>query len=706
MKILNPVHIKSDKRWMLFFGNRKNTRVGRQSVVRVQHALSGLVLLMLLATTATAQQTQESQIDAPLLDVSHGLRAYHLVEELIAEQPDQSVKTGPIRVTGLLGVKLTLRTQGIVVGHGEAYRQDMGLDLDQPAGSVDLVPLIRQATEQAKAEVAENLNDARMRALLEGRSIPDPVELSVADVHSRIIVDLELAYDLQQIKIPNDAGQDAVFAQFAPGYHGLAFINEATGARAWIWPGEVIARNIAPASQLMLGLKQIGIDRSYVGQLAKPDGLALARFKTILLVRPAPEKKPMRIIRSGVDSPRYALEERQLESMSDRLVQHLVQRFTSDSQLRGTYHPTSGRYDPQIAADEQAALACYAIVHHAKYLADVRPRAQAHLGHAGIALDTATLLAGNALAQQDPDIRVLSLSLLTMLEAPPGTADNALRDQIGQRLMQELVRRNNDAEDDSQLNSGASALAAAALAGWYERIRQPKVGQLVSQLIDSVWSDAQPVPSISALPWLMLAQEQVGDLLVTDDQAQAHEQQLKRHRTAIAHLIDQLCQYQVIEKPEFGPDDVMGGFVLSPGPAGSPPNPDWRNAQPLMLIAIALRDDALTADNDKLGWMIAVSYSARFIEQLMMKDASCFYVRDHVSALSGVRMAPWDNRLALAPTAMSLLAITELQTSLLQMRGGPPVQNPEGDANGAPQQTSDTTRTDNAAESTIAPDGP
>ena len=95
MKILNPVHIKSDKRWMLFFGNRKNTRVGRQSVVRVQHALSGLVLLMLLATTATAQQTQENQIDAPLLDVSHGLRAYHLVEDLIAEQPDQSVKNRP-----------------------------------------------------------------------------------------------------------------------------------------------------------------------------------------------------------------------------------------------------------------------------------------------------------------------------------------------------------------------------------------------------------------------------------------------------------------------------------------------------------------------------------------------------------------------------------------------------------------------------------
>ena len=167
--------------------------------------------------------------------------------------------------------------------------------------------------------------------------------------------------------------------------------------------------------------------------------------------------------------------------------------------------PPAAGYDPQIAADEQAALACYAIVHHAKYLADVRPRAQAHLGHAGIALDTATLLAGNALAQQDPDVRVLSLTLLTMLEAPPGTADNALRDQIGQRLMQELVRRNNDAENDSNLNSGASALAAAALAGWYERIRQPKVGQLVSQLIDSVWSDAQPVPSISALQWLMLA---------------------------------------------------------------------------------------------------------------------------------------------------------------------------------------------------------
>ena len=36
-------------------------------------------------------------------------------------------------------------------------------------------------------------------------------------------------------------------------------------------------------------------------------------------------------------------------------------------------------------------------------------------------------------------------------------------------------------------------------------------------------------------------------------------------------------------------------------------------------------------------------------------------------------MAPWDNRLALAPTAISLLAVTELQTSLATFRPTPPV---------------------------------
>ena len=691
MKILNPVRDKSDKTKMLFSSITKATPMGRQSVALMQHGLWGLMIVVLFASVTTAQQPAPSQIDAPLLDVSHGLRAYHLVENLLAERPNLPAKSDPIRVTGLLGVKLTLRSQGITVGHGEAYREDLGLGLDQPIEAIDLVPLIRRATEQAKAEVLESLADARLRAILEGRTMPDPVELAVADVYTRIIVDLELAYDLERIKVAKDAAPDTVFARFAPGYHGLTLINEATGARAWIWPGEVISRNISPPSQLTLGLKQIGIDRSNVTTLARPDGIDLARFNTILLVRPAPERQPTRIIRSGVDAPRYTMDEHQLSTMSDLLIGHLFQRFTSDNRLRGTYHPTSGRYDPSIAADDQAALTCYAVMHHARYLSDTRALDETPRQYAQRALDAATLLAQNTLnLKEEADLRVLSLTLLTMLEAPPGMADDQLRERVGRRLMQEVTHRKHAAGKPSELDSGSTALAAAALAGWYARTRQPEIGRLASSLIDAFWSDPQKVPNISALPWLLLAHAWVGDLVVVDEVVESRPEEVNRRRSAIARLIDQICQYQVIETPAFGPDDVKGGFVLSPGPAGSPPNPDWHNAQPLMLLSTALRDDAITAGQDKMGWLIAVSFSARFIEQLMMDDASCYYVRDSVSALGGVRMAPWDNRLALAPSAMSLLAITELQTTLAEMRGKSTTQDESDAPTGTQEQKLDT----------------
>ena len=641
--------------------------------------LLGAITILTIAPSGQAQDVGESAIEAPLLDVSHAKRAYAWVETALAEQPGEAVIADPIPVTGLIGVRLTLRSDGFVVGQGVAYRPDLISALDQPGRPVDLVTLLAQATDQAKQGVLNSLADARLRAVLEGRSIPEPVQLNVADVHLRMVADLELAYDLQSIKLPSTSDTQDIFAQFAPCYHGLAFTDPTTGTWSWVWPGEAIARNISPSTYLTLGLKRLGLDRDAVQQLARPDGISLARFKTLHLVRPVRGLDPIVLVRSGPDLPRYTVDESQLVGMSDRLIEHLNSRFLPDHRMRGTYHPTSGRYDPPFASPEQAALACYAMVHHCRLLAVTRPLDNSRQVFLDRALEASKLIAWYALSlDKNPDPQVPALVLLTMLEVPAEKVDQPLRDRGADlllKLIDETDQTNEPADEQPakpKLKDAEAALSAAALATLYDRTRRPEVGQAARRLIDQVWDQPDHTPGISAMPWLLLAQQRAGDLLYPPDADDNSAQTLAQRRAILGQMIDRLCQYQVIEKPALGPDDVLGGFVLTPAPVGSPPNPDWRNAQALMLLAVALRDDSLTADHDKLGWLISAGYAARFVGQLMMEDNSCYYVRDRIGARGGMRMAPWDNRLALAPSAISLMALTELQTTLNAMHPEPP----------------------------------
>ncbi len=671
---------------MGLWGNTHNRTLWLKNHLWAGWALGVVLGVVMVVPTALAQVPGELSINAPLLDASHGLRAYRQVETWLSDpsvarqggepgepggagEPGAGVK--PIRVTGLIGVRLVFRTEGIVVGEGRAYREDMLAALDGPGEAVDLIPLLLLAIERAEVGVRESLADARLRAVLAGRSLPDDKKLTVADVSANMNVELELGYGLRTVTVPADAKPDEVYARFAPCYHGLAFVDGKRGAWSWVWPGDAISRNISPPSQLMLGLKGLGMGREAVKDLARPGGAGLARFTTIHIVRPYTGAPPTVLVRSSGKQPRYAVSERELVSMGDRLIEHLFSRITSGDQVRGTYHPTSGRYDPPVAPDDQAALACYAMVHHSRYLLDARPADQSPMVYAQRATRLASQMATRLLeTQEQVEPKVLALVLLTLLETPTLESDQGLRDRLGEQLLKQVSL--DGADGGTRMNVGAAALSSAALASLYERTRDEALGEAVWALMDRLWVKQGKAPNLVALPWLAMAQERAGGLLADADASGDRRAELDRRRIILSRVIDLLCRHQVIERPTLGPDDVLGGFVLSPGPAGSPPNPDWRNAQPLMFISIMLRDDLATKGRDKLGWLLSAGYSARFVGQLMMDDSSCYYVRDRVGARGGVRMAPWDNRLALAPTAMSLLAITELQTSLATFRPTPP----------------------------------
>jgi hypothetical protein len=724
MKNLQTAHTRSDTLRMMPPGNTRSAAVGRLGLVSVLAAVGVMLGSVLSGTAVRAQDNPgpggvsgsipgvnpgagdgggaDEAIDAPLLDASHALRAHRQVQDWLAAGEASVQGLQPIRVTGLFGVRLTLRSEGFMVGQGEAYRQDIPAALNAPGPAVDLLPLLAEATVQAIAGVRDSLADARLRAVLEGRYLPESRELSVAEVSSRMVIDLELGYGLRSLAVPAYAGPDAVYARFAPCYHGLGFSDTQSGAWAWVWPGEATARNISPSSQLAVGIKRLGFDRGQITQLARPGGIGLARFRTFHVVRPSPGARPMLLVRGASDRPRYAVSERGLETLGDLLIEHLSARITTDLDVRGTYLPTSGRYDPPIATDDQAALACYAMTHHSRYLTTARPNDTNAAAFARRALQVATGIGwrtiedggqpgeqaggqagGPSGGRAGP--QVAALVLLTLLETRAPDPDKDLRDRLGERLLSLVQPSGPDdaAGGGPQMNDASLALSALALATWYERTRDPRVGEAVWSLMDRLWDRPDhTAPNLSALPWLALAHERAADLLAQTDPSGERQAELARRRTVLAEVVERLCLSQVIERPALGPDDVLGGFVLTPGPAGSPPNPNWRNAQPMMFLSTVLRDGSVTQGRDKLGWLLSAGYSARFVGQLMMDDASCYYVRDRKAARGGVRMAPWDNRLALAPTAMSLLAVTELQTTLATFKPAPAAPKPDTDKAG------------------------
>ena len=689
MKKLSLFCAWADNTRLLFLGNVKCRQMSFPCHTAKAVLLCILGLLTVLHTPVRAQGPADSgsaadlgqAIQAPLLDASHAMRAHRQVQTWLIEGSSNVQAAEPVRVTGLAGVRVTLRYRGFEVGRGQAVREDLSSVTDQPGPAADLMSLLAKATTKAMLGVEQSLADTQLRAVLEGRASVGNDKPSIAKLSTGILVELELAYGVTSVRLPADASEGKVYTRFAPGYHGLAVENDQGGGVSWVWPGEAIARNIQPTSQLLLGLRRAGYERDLLPRLAKPDGPGLLRFDTFHVVRPAIDLDPLLLVRGKSDLPRYAVSEEALVGLSDRLMEHLAGRFTLRDRVLGTYQPTSGRYDPPFANDDLTALTCYAVIHHVRYLAQARPNDTATMAYAQRALNLANDL-GARLAQEGKQAKpqTAALVLLSLLESQTADVDKVLRDRLSELLV-DRVQDEAVTEQGGRVNA-AEALVLASLATYFQQTRDPQVGLAVAQLQDRAWR-AERSPDLAALPWLILAHERVSGLELTSDKAGEKALTELRQRNT-AGMINLLCKRQIIEPPDLGPKDVLGAFVLNPLPPGAagadgvaqgPPSPDWHNAQPLILLAVALRDDQITAGQDKLGWMLSAGLSARFIGQLMMDETSCYYVKDPDAALGAVRMAPWDNRLAPAPSAMSLIALTELQTTLASLR---PEMQPAG----------------------------
>lgn len=612
------------------------------------------------------------KLAAPLVDWNDAKQAQALVRQWLVQGKVPTKASGSIKVSGVIGIRITLRTLGVMAGKGDAYRRHLSTLVNHVGPAVDMTPLIKQAARHAFASVRNHLKDLQLRAMLTGNNGQMVKLPKLSEIADRLQIGVQVATQLTAIHVPTGAKSGAIFHMFAPDYHGLRMTGAHGQGQAFIWPATALARNVDPESQLYRLLSRIGLGPGALDTIARPGGPKLQRFDVIQVVRPRVGMPVMHLIRGNELLPAHSITGPTLDDIAQRLTGALRQRIIPGEQvLRGTYHPTTQMFDPAVASNRSAGLACYALTVQAAHRLSEGSHDDEAKAFAHSALSIVQRMAGTG-SGKHLSPAAGALVLMTMVDSPVGGVDKAVRDRLAHWLMGLANAKGGfhlAGKKQAALSSATEALITAALAQWYARTRDAAAGKIVSRSLQAVWQQMQKNVNISALPWLMIAQNKAGDLLKADGLA-GSRQAVAAREVGLAKLVSALVNRQVETVPAAGPADVVGGYQLTTIPQGAPPTPDWHSAEVLTFISAALRNKAVTRGQDQLGWILSAGLGVRFIGQLMIAQPSCFYIQDQQDAMGAVRVALWNNRLPVSATAMSLLGVTTLQDMLASTASG------------------------------------
>lgn len=650
-------------------------RGGNMSVASWLKGLGGWFCGCVLVTAvvqmpAVAQPVEETPaLQAPLVDASHALRVYRAMEEWVREGSVAKPQAA-IPVTGLAGARVTLRSMGHTVAIGDCvYDAEETFSPTEPA---DLVAVVRSAAERA-------ITDFNQRAAEQAKAADDPMRqpIKLTDLSALLTVDLQLAHALEPLVMRADARPDELIRQYAAGYHGLHMMPPPeTGERrgVWSWPATNLAANIAPPQQIAQLMRALGFRPDMdLERIARPGGPQVQRFAVIHVTRPAPRQPVEQLIRGNVILPVAQINSRTLEGVQQRLASHLLAVQKKDGSYYGTYEPSRDEIG-DTASIEETALATYALAH---YVAAGDDGAWADSDADAL---TPTMAARRTLElllpaltnpYEPPRAKAWALTLLTILEWPEAAAYKEQREQLRGLLLTvrgpDHLFRDGRGMNSKPLEAAGQALVLAALAQLYEQTRDEKLAEQIAESLDAAWMAYLKTPVINGLSTLAATALRMNQLGVTSRGAadpaalrKQHEERLQLVRDALAEL----RQGQVVEPPALGPADVLGGFDLSPIASAGAPYPDWQSVHALNVMTATLRHPELLGENDRLRLTVDCAMAARFLAQLMFDQPGCFYLRQHSLVLGGVRQSLADNTVAIAPTALTLIAITDLRQTL------------------------------------------
>jgi len=667
-----------------------------------------LVLLLALAAQVTAQPGQTPAkpprlkdlpaadgvlpLTAPLVDRSHVEQAHRLAEQWVRQGRVVPAQAKRIPASGVVSVRATLRWLGKTMGSAQidADRFD-----DEHVSDVAAMTAlaVRGALRQTEDELQQRQRIAEQRQPADVRDVdPDrpvaPVPNNPADlltlkrIAPLLLVDLQVAHSLATVHVPPGDDELAVMDRVAFGYHGLRMsLGNGSGAigrsrHAWAWPGNMLAANVQPHSQLVSLLSDIGMRNDRLKTVGRAGGPTLQRFDVIHVVRPTRDQPRTQLVRGNVPLPAAPFTGADVEGLAHHLARHLIRRVhATDGSMTGTYHPTSDRFEPEAAPTWEVALAAYALGRYADVFAGEGLNTNAVLlFDAKQAMQRATRFVLLQLRDptRRPDAAATSLALLTLVESSAMVQNKPDRDVLIASL---LARQSPDgaflggvAPNAPPLNVQTQSLVLAALSAAFEQTRDPRVGQAVDRGRTWLWKQMNAVRLLESLPWLPAAELRLHRVAPPDPTDKEATKQWNVKADAIRSLAAAMRSRQVSVPPQVGPPDVVGGFDLTEQSVDKPPQPHWQSSEGLMLLTMSLHPPLLTDPADRVSRLLDCGLAARFLAQLMMDDPSCYYARSPADARGGVRELFWNNELRVEPTAKTLLAVTELRAALDAMR--------------------------------------
>ena len=693
-----------------------------------------------------AKAPAPAALDAPILDESHVRHVYATAEEWV-RSGRSPVDVAPLRVTGVTGVRATLRWMGMSVGVGQVTTQAIPTS---EKGSADLALATQIAVNQAldafeqtlakrreqwEAERVKGLDEAvkgavpstqpdRNAPVANPHAGPRPDAMSLKTVAPNLRLDLQVAGPLEAIRIDEKAAPDALFSQFAPGYHALRMTRPKGNSLsdAWVWPATALAANTMPTTQVrsMLSALEFDINKDFQ-RIGRPNGPALQRAVVIHIARSSGTEAGMTkdasaaevLVRGSVLLPPVPIEEKTLDSLSRTYAAFLARRMKNEVtiedprekgklkprqisviRMAGTYLPSSGVYETLSASDDEIALTTYALARWAKSLdglsafVDDKGHSRLPVDLLDLKLEVESALRNNLETILSGPIQdgtaspsVLAYSLLTLLESPRMADRKMQRDDIARNLfgliqedgaMQGKIAKDKNRVEPVAVGAASHAMITFALAGWYQQTRDG--ANLPALLRASRWGWAHPATRSSpeALMWMINAELVMRKALagVTDADGKPPQTGVSdKMILAAAHSFRETQIVRAPEGPGAGPADVVGGFVtMRMALETSAEAPDWRSATFVYFLAATLRDPKLGEPKDRLATLLAAGLGARFIQQLTFDPKGGYYVRSPEDTLGGVRVSLWDNRLPASSTAMALLAFTELREAIASIK--------------------------------------
>lgn len=584
------------------------------------------------ASPAQPQQPQpkvkSTDPDAPP-DPASSMRAFKMLNGWvrrwsIPENP------APDDLTAFPGAAITLRLRGEIVGRGS----DMGGDLKT----------------LWRAAVAA-LGEANHRMPLENDALRDE---SVKEMVRDMTLSLELAGPLVPINVKTFEEAERTLS---PGLDGVAVrIGDRTAS---MFPGTMLATNTTIALALGAMASQAGADPTLSliepADLVSKHGATLYRFRVSHLAQPASGREAEFLYRGARLFNLSSLNKSEIQAMADRIAEHLLTRAWPGADaigMVGTYEPWRDRYEPPVAAPADQLMTAYALLQYAQSPGVNPPRArEAERFVQRVLTDLKSVEPGEIKPWEDPAAAACWVALTALGSAP---APESCR----KRVLASFDSENGFKADVPVAARGMVALALVEMTREDSGAapRQEAVG-LAESAVRRAFRDTPEGELVSQMPWLGWAELRLAAIKGRPDVPAAVA--LRQMRKAVwEHQVGPLDEGASESKG--GGLDMVGGIVFAPRTAGTPARPTWQSARPLAFLATMIADARLTPPAEKNLELARLLSGLRFLRQLGADDSTAWMYPNRTRALGGIRAAPWDQRMALDASAITLLTVCEV----------------------------------------------